>query len=386
MMRIGIEAQRIFRRKKHGMDFVALELIRQLQELDQHNQYFVFVNHGPDRQFWQAKDNFALVEFGGAYPWWEQVRLPLLARRYRLDLLHSTGNTAPLLYAGRQLVTLHDIIFFEINPWTAPRYNWYQRLGNIYRRWLLRKLLRKEIHWITVSHFEKERICSTFKLAESKVSVVYNGVGEHFKPSASAESDTNRPSQAQAAEGYCLFFGNTDPKKNTLGTIAGFVHFCRHYPEHRQKLLIADFEPSRLRQYLRKLGAEDLSPRFAVLDYVKNEELPHLLKGADAFLYPSLRESFGIPPLEAMRCGTPVLAANRAALPEIGQDALWLCEPDSPEDIARQLHYLLTEDFQRQRKIQRGLERSMYFSWRQTAEKTLNLYRQLHQHESLSPP
>ena len=144
-MRIGIEGQRLFRAKKHGMDMVALELIRNLMLLDHENDYFIFVKPDKDRCL-KSTANFHIVEIGGGpYPTWEQIALPRAAEHYQCDLLHCTSNTAPLNCKIPLVITLHDIIYMEKNPWQILKDSGtlYQKFGNLYRRYNVPRALKK---------------------------------------------------------------------------------------------------------------------------------------------------------------------------------------------------------------------------------------------------
>ena len=151
-MKIAIEAQRIFRPNKHGMDFVALEAIRQLQKIDRENEYFIFVAPGPDRCL-EESDNLRIVEVKcPTYPLWEQVALPAALRKVKPDLLHCTSNTAPIRCSVPLILTLHDIIFLEKRQDTNK--STYQNLGRVYRRFVVPRILPKCEKIITVSQFE----------------------------------------------------------------------------------------------------------------------------------------------------------------------------------------------------------------------------------------
>ena len=162
-MIIGIEAQRIFRTKKHGMDMVALELIRNLQRIDQKNEYVIFVKPDEDRQVIKESANFRIVELGGGpYPIWEQIALPRAAKKMGCDILHCTSNTAPVFSRVPLVITLHDIIYLESISLLKKGGTWYQKLGNMYRRWVVPPVVKKAKKVITVSHFEKDRINNFF--------------------------------------------------------------------------------------------------------------------------------------------------------------------------------------------------------------------------------
>jgi hypothetical protein len=160
-MRIGIEAQRIFRTKKHGMDMVALELVKHLHEVDQKNEYVVFVKEDEDPTCLPSFPNVELkVLHASPYPVWEQWLLPKAAKKAGVELLHCTSNTAPVFPGMPLVITLHDIIYLEklhVKEGTT-----YQKFGNLYRRWNVPSVVDKAEIIITVSEFEKNRICDHF--------------------------------------------------------------------------------------------------------------------------------------------------------------------------------------------------------------------------------
>ena len=161
-MKIGIEAQRIFRKKKHGMDMVALELIRNLQTIDNENEYLIFVKPDVDDSVIQESANFRIVKLkGGFYPLWEQIVLPRAAKKLGCQILHCTSNTAPIFTSIPLVVTLHDIIYMESSYLKILRGTGtlYQKFGNVYRKIFVPKIVRKSKKIMTVSNFEKTLLC-----------------------------------------------------------------------------------------------------------------------------------------------------------------------------------------------------------------------------------
>ena len=179
-MRIGIEAQRIFRKNKHGMDYVVLQEIIELQKIDQKNEYFIFVAPGPDRCLHDTR-NVHVIETGGSfYPSWEQVILPRAAHEAGVELLHCTSNTAPVRCDIPLILTLHDIIFME--PRDKRNKSLYQNLGWLYRRVVVPRILKKCQRIITVSEFERDNILKKLSLPEKQVVMIYNGYNDWFRP------------------------------------------------------------------------------------------------------------------------------------------------------------------------------------------------------------
>ena len=185
-MIIGIEGQRLFRKKKHGMDMVALELIRNLQKIDRENEYVVFVKPDVDDQVLSESENLRIIRLeGGFYPLWEQFALPKAAKKAGCQVLHCTSNTAPIFTKIPLVVTLHDIIYMESSFFKILRGSGtpYQKFGNIYRRLVVPRIITKSLKVITVSFFEKNRIGEFFGFKNSnRLTAVYNGVSSHFRP------------------------------------------------------------------------------------------------------------------------------------------------------------------------------------------------------------
>lgn len=371
-MIIGIEAQRIFRKKRHGMDMVAVELIKNLMTLDKQNIYYIFVKPGPDKII-ESKENFTVVELeGGPYPIWEQYTLPNAAKKYGCDILHCTSNTAPLFCCTPIILTLHDIIYLEHSP-LSPQMggSLYQRFGNLYRRLVVPGAAKKSELVVTVSNFERERI-ATFMGLGKKLVAIYNGVGEHFRVIEERQQLSNHIVKYSLPDHFFLFLGNTAPKKNTPNLLKGFALFAKKHPLY--KLVVIDYSQKDLKEQLALIGESWLLERVVLTGYLPNSELPLTLNLSIAFLYPSLRESFGIPILEAMACGTPVITSNSSSMPEVAGGAALLVDPNSPEEIAGAMERVALEPLLRSELSQKGRERAKEFSWLNMAKGYLALY------------
>ena len=179
-MRIGIEAQRIFRKNKHGKDYVVLQEIKELQQIDHVNEYYVFVKPGEDHCVESTKNIHVIELKCPSYPLWEQWALPKAAKKYALDILHCTSNTAPVWCDIPLVLTLHDIIFLE--PRDKNNKSLYQNMGWFYRRWNVPRILSKCRRIITVSNFEMENIISKLGIPRKRMVMIYNGYNEWFKP------------------------------------------------------------------------------------------------------------------------------------------------------------------------------------------------------------
>lgn len=372
MIRIGIEAQRIFRKNKHGMDFVVLQEIKELQKMDTPHEYFVFVKPGVDRCI-ESSEHVHIIEVNcPSYPLWEQWALPRAARKAGVDILHCTSNTAPIWCNIPLVLTLHDIIFLE--PRDKKNKSLYQNLGYFYRRWDVPRILKKCRRIITVSDFELGNIKQKLQLPDSQLKMIYNGYNEWFRP---IESNKQQYRKYIADAGYFFFLGNTDPKKNTERTLVAYAKYLEQ-SEVKRPLLMADLDQEYLNGIIERNGIEAIRDHIVIPGYIINSDLPYIYNNAFAFLYTSLRESFGIPLLEAMACGTPVITSNTSSMPEIaGHDAI-LINPESSDEIALKMLQLErdTDFYQRQKAV--GLERAKLFSWRKTTENLLRLYEEVY--------
>ena len=371
-MRIGIEAQRIFRKNKHGMDYVVLQEILQLQQMDHENEYFVFVAPGPDRCVKDSERVHVVEVKGNFYPTWEQLSLPRAVKKAGVDLLHCTSNTAPLRCPVPLVLTLHDIIFLE--PRDKQNHSLYQNMGWLYRRLVVPRILDKCRRIITVSNFECQNIISKLNIPQQRMAMIYNGYNEWFHPL----DDTQQVYKTYMDQpGFLFFLGNTDPKKNTERTLVAYSRYLSQSAVKRP-LLMADLDRNYLDGIISRNGIEDIRSHIFMPGYIPNAHLPYIYNAAFAFLYTSLRESFGIPLLEGMACGVPVITSNTSSMPEIGGPDAILVNPESADEIASMLLRLETDAQFYEQKRQIGLQRAKLFSWRHTAEQLLNLYHEVY--------
>jgi len=376
-MKIGIEGQRLFRKKKHGMDMVALELIRNLQIIDKENEYFIFVKPDEDDTVLTATPNFKIIQLeGGSYPLWEQFALPKAAKKYGCEILHCTSNTAPIFIDIPLVTILHDIIYMERSYYkiltgsATP----YQKFGNAYRKLIVPRVVKNSDKIVTVSNFEKNRIAEFFGMTGDKcLTAIYNGVSTHFKP-ISEQAELKRVKEKYHLPDHFFFFlGNTDPKKNTKGTLKAFSDFLKQNKSD-YKLVMLDYDTNELEKLLIEIGDKQLINNIVLTGYVVNTDLPAIYSLSKIFLYPSLRESFGIPMLEAMGCGVPVITSNTSSMPEVAGDAAHIINPYNPEEITQGIIKILADKKYYNQLCEKGIERNKLFSWKNMAAQVLELY------------
>lgn len=376
-MRIGIEGQRLYRKNKHGMDVVALALIKNLQLIDKINEYVIFVKPDSDNTCIPNAPNFKIVELkGGHYPSWEQIALPLAARKERCDILHCTSNTGPIFCKVPIIITLHDIIYLESESYLQKGGTWYQKFGNLYRSWIVPIVAQKSKRVVTVSNFERNCINNRLALGDNLVTI-YNGVGEYFTKITNEQTLVNSKQKYHLPEHYILFLGNTDPKKNTANTLKAFAIFNLQSAT-KFSLLMLDYEEKALKQILSDIGYPEIRKDIIMTGYVPNSEIPLIINQSKVLLYPSLRESFGIPILEAMACGVPVITSNTSSMPEIGGNAACFVDPNNPQEIAEAIKKIVEDNDYRNELCENGIEHVKQFSQKAMAIKYLELYKQVY--------
>lgn len=269
------------------------------------------------------------------------------------------------------ILTLHDIIFLEQQA--ARNKSLYQSLGRVYRRLVVPRILPRCRMVITVSQFECDRIRTALNFDPGRIMAIHNGYNDRFRP---MEGTAETVRKYLRDPEYLFFLGNTDPKKNTPGTLKAYAEYVRR-SENPLPLLVADLGEQPAEAILREIGEPRLRGMLRLAGYIPNSDLPAIYNRASAFLYTSLRESFGIPQLEAMACGTPVVTSATSAIPEVAGEGAILVDPTDPKAIADALLRLETDAAFRARQVAYGLERVKRFSWEKTARHLLALYESL---------
>jgi glycosyltransferase involved in cell wall biosynthesis len=288
---------------------------------------------------------------------WSQLELP---RHARSGVLWSPANAGPI-YHARHVVTIHDASVLDHPEWFSARFAaWY--------RFLLPRLAKNAVRILTVSEFSRKRLVETLAMDPERVSVVPNGVDTRFAtvPSDAAEAVQKR---LGLPRDYVLALGSLEPRKN-IGRLlnAWALLLLRKEIDEDVHLVIAGGKSS----LFRDAGLPAMPDRVVLTGYVTDEDLPALYSRAIAFVYPSLYEGFGLPPLEAMACGVPVVASGSTSVPEVTDNAALLVDPHETEAIAEGLRSVLGDADLRASLRAAGLERVKVFSWDNSARLVWN--------------
>ena len=290
---------------------------------------------------------------------WEQAVLPLRAAG---TLLWSPSATGPVSHKN-QVVTLHDVAFIDHPEFFSPQFVRLYRL-------LMPALLSRAAHVVTVSDFSRARIIAHYGLDPSKVTTIYNGVGETFRQFTAAEIAATREA-LQLPERYLLLQATADRRKNLSRALSAWGAVTATVDPDISLVVTGRVAGSRV------FGAGDAlpePPRTRYLGFVPDEQLGPLTAGALGFLFPSLYEGFGLPIIEAFACGAPVITGNTSAMPEIAGDAALLVDPTSERAIAEAMLSLISDATLRTQLIERGLERVTRFSWDKAASQYQALF------------
>ena len=368
------------------MDMFALELIRNLQLIDHENEYLIFVKPGADASVLQETENFKIVQLKSRfYPFWEQVSLLRASRKAGCQILHCTANTTPILTKMPLVFQLHDIIYLESSclKILTGSSALYQKFVNIYRCLIVPLIVKKSQRIITVTHLDKNRIGNFFEIGKSsKLKAIYCGVSAHFKPVGDLQELNRVKERYNLPESYFFFLGNNDPKKNTKGTLKAYSDFVKTRG-NGIKLVIAYFKRHELVSLLSEMGDPLRINDIFLVGYVLNNHLPAIYCQCEIFLYPSIRENFGIPILEATASGVPVISSNKSSMPEVAGDAALLPDPCRPDEITAAMMRIVDDAELKSQLISKGFIQAAKFSWKSMAEKMLAVYSEVGEEKGL---
>ena len=367
---ICIETQRLFRKRKYGMEVAALHWLRQLQKTKSGVQFKVLVKADEDECL-QDTENVSVIKIPvKPYPVWEQIIMPGVAKKLGARLLHCTSNTAPLFTKIPLVVTIHDVIYMNKNEYSGSA---YQNFGNKYRRFIVPRIAKKAKAIITVSQFSKQEIMNALQIPGQKITVIYNGVNPRFKMEGNIEKNNSFFDKYQLPNKYILHFGNTATRKNTLGVLLGFKKYVEEN-ENPVNLVISGCRKEVILDLLLRHNLQQIQAYLYLPEYIHPDDLPLLYENAITFVCPSFSEGFGMPIIECMACGTPVITSNTTSLPEIAGNAALLVNPYNHGEIAHAIQQVVTQPELCQNLQALGFENVKRFNWENTVTETLKVY------------
>jgi glycosyltransferase involved in cell wall biosynthesis len=364
-MRVAIDARKL---RDFGIGTYTRNLLRHLARLDCDTEYVLLCHPADLGVAAQLGRNFrGVLEAAPNYSLREQIHVPWVLRRERPDVFHSPHYVLPTATRCASVVTIHDCIHLMF-PQYLPG-----RAAYAYARAAMWSAARRSHRILTVSEASKRDIMRFFNVPADKVVVVYNAIDERFR-TVPAEEDIERVRERyQLHSGFVLYVGNIKPHKNLVRLIEAFDQLRQRGFDDMKLLIIGD-EISKLPALRRAVHTHKLHKHVRFLGYLPDETLAVLYRLAAVFVFPSLYEGFGLPPLEAMACGTPVVTSNVSSLPEVTGDAAVLVDPYDVESIVAGIERVLTDPDLRERLKARGIARAREFSWEQSVARTRELY------------
>jgi glycosyltransferase involved in cell wall biosynthesis len=364
-VRIGIDARKLH---DFGIGTYIRNLLRQLARLDHQTEFVLLCR--PDDVPSRASHGEKLrpvAETSRNYSILEQIRIPLALKREGVTLFHAPHYVLPPLVPCRSVVTIHDCIHLMF-PQYLPN-----RLALGYARASIFAAARRATRVLTVSESSKRDILRFVDIKPDKIDVIYNAYDLQFTVEPREEDVSRVRERFQLQDEFVLYAGNVKPHKNLERLIEAFHLVRRRGLDHLKLVLIGD-EISRYAALRRAVHRHQLHKYVRFLGYLPEETLAVMYRLAGVFVFPSLYEGFGLPPLEAMASGTPVVTSNVSSLPEVAGDAAVLVDPYDPNAIANGIYQVLTDSEFRRDLRARGTARARQFSWEQSVRRVREIY------------
>jgi glycosyltransferase involved in cell wall biosynthesis len=379
-MRIVIPCDRITGKFKGGISWYKYNLIKYLAKIDKENTYILYDfksrNFRQEYEYFKSylpeQENFhkRFIRFHHSLAYRFQKRfLPAEIFTGRMDIIHLPHPADILTIKAKRIVTVHDII-----PLLPESENWdfaskRKRQANTIKKYIL-----KADRIIAISQHTKNDILKYFDVSPSKINVIPQGKSDIFSPSDDRDTEKEVLTRYGISGKYLLFTGTVSPRKNLVRLISSFEKIKKKFREY--KLVIVGKKGWFYKDILGRIEKLSGTVRddIIITEYVPLTDLPYLYSDAAVFILPSLYEGFGLPVLEAMACGCPVITSNISSMPEVAGDAAVLVNPYSVEEIASVIEKVLSDERLRASMRNKGLERAKQFSWEKTAGETLQVY------------
>ena len=376
-MRIGVDS-RLTYHQPFGISKYTLNLLQAFAELNQAPnglysespiEYLVFQHRRHKEPVLKAPHFQRASLYSPVHSRLEQYTLPWELRFHAIDLLHSTDFIPPLRSPVPTVITVHDLAFLHwphfLTRDSATYYGQIDRAVNATQ------------HIIVPSESTRKDLIGQFGVPDSRVSVIYEAANPQFKPLPIAETRQKVTAAYGLPERYILFVGTIEPRKNVDGLLRAYSHLLKKYAVDDVGLVIRGGKGWLYEDTMTVLEELQLEKSVFFVDHMPDEELWHLYAAAQCLVHAAHYEGFGLPPLEAMACGTPTIVSNVSSLPEVVGDAGLLVDPNEPEEIAVAIHRVLTDDALREEMRAKGLQRAGCFSWTIAAERTIEVYQQV---------
>ncbi|GAC1304808.1 MAG: glycosyltransferase family 1 protein [Mucilaginibacter sp.] len=373
---IGIDAR--FLAKRRGIGNYIKNLLEELAKTTSPHKFILYADSKAVINAVPADPRFSLkiIPFK-LYPIWEQLILPFHVWADKLDILHCPGNSAPIVLPKKTklIITIHDVMYMLPGRMLPSSPSLYQKIGRLYLRLIVPLVAKNANKIITISKYSESDIVKSLSINESRLSVIYEAPGAVFRQD-NIQSKAKLKKFNLNLEHFLFAFGALDPRKNTARIINAFAEFQKGNPSKHQ-LVVVGLSKNAIDHFSKQVQSLKLCEKVALLGFVSEDELISLYSLAEVMLYPSLYEGFGIPVLEAMACGTPVIGSTSASIPEIAGNAALLVDPLDVNELTLAITKMCADNLLRQEYRTRGLKRVTEFSWQKVAQETLSVYNSL---------
>ena len=377
-MKIGIDA-RFYGPKQKGLGRYVQKLVENLEKVDLNNQYIIFLRRENWSDYQTSNPNFKKVL--ADYQWYglpEQILMPIKIWQARVDLMHFPHFNVPIFCLEPFVVTIHDLVLRKFPTRRASTLNpFLYWLKNLAYRLVVYSAIKRAKKIIAVSNYTKKDILKYFKVKPEKIKVVYEGAPARRDirdcPSDTVlDSRTVSEGQSLLNKPYILYVGNAYPHKNLERLILSFKKLIEDKQMDCQLVLVGEIDY--FYQRLKKMLSVAPSSRIIFTDFVSDADLNTLYQNASLYVFPSLGEGFGLPPLEAMAFGLPVVCSKATCLPEVlGQAALYF-DPENTKEMAEKIKRVLKDKQLQNKLIDQGFKRIQKYQWSKMAQETLRIY------------
>jgi glycosyltransferase involved in cell wall biosynthesis len=382
-MRIGIDARFLTHPQKGGFKTYSENLILALAEVDYDNSYILYLDRLPEPETkLPNQPNFEYRVIPGqnplvGMPWREQIGLPRWAVKDRLDLLHSPCLTAPLRLQCKSVVTIHDMIWFtSTNKSIKAPGSLKRKLMDWYYYFVPQVAARNAALILTVSQASKDRITQMLGIPAEKIVVTYEAADPIFRQVQDGDQICAVRKKYDLPAKFIMAIGSADPRKNIATLVRAYAQLPVGLKADYQLVIV--WTHSLLAEELMDLVHDlELQGHVHFLNRVSNEDLILLYNAASLFVFPSRDEGFGLPPLEAMACGTPVIAADNSSIPEIVGDAAYLVKAEDVGQMTEVINRILSDESLKSELVRNGIHRTATFSWEKCAKETIAAFNQL---------
>ncbi len=356
-----------------GLGRYAGELAHALETIAPQNEYIGLYHATREMQFGSELKNVRAFRVPlDAKPWRMSVLLAYYARLSMdrwlppCDVFHATDHLLPPLKNARSVFTIHDLIFRFFPEYHLPLNRWFLDL-------MLPKFMQRANTVVAVSENTKRDVMRLMNIPAEKIVVIYEGVSSAFRPIENRDELERVRAKYKLPPRYILFFSTIEPRKNLITLLDTYAELLKR-GTNVPPLVVMGRKGWLYERTLQHIGALGLSERVVLTNWVEGADVPAVINLADVFVFPSLYEGFGLTPLEAMACGTPIISSNASSLPEVVGDAGILVEPRDVGGFADAITRVLENDALRQELRARGLKQAARFSWERAARDTLTVY------------